>query len=549
MPKVRVTIKLSGKKKTLSLSGINKFSADSFIKEDQHFLLLMNGVCLSFKSLKLEDNFKYIVDLYQNEGDEFFRSLRGCFCGLLWDKKQNKWLIFTNHLGDQKLYYSLAGENIIIGSQVIDVVQDRKAFNAGSSLSLIAAYQLLTYGYFEGEISIVHEVKRLTAGRYLLICNGQLAEKEYYNIDNQPHDGLTMSDCIDGVDEFFQKAIKAQFDKDLLYGYEHIAAMSGGLDCRMTNWVANKMGYNDITNYTFSQYGYLDMTLAHEMSTYLGHDWLFKSLDKGNYLKKIDEVVEVINGQTSFGSSAHGAAMAHIINFDKFGINHSGQLGDVTIGTYNPTNAYAPAKSIKAVSSRLLERCRLDLDSYKNAELANYRIRGFNGILTGNFVSQPFTETLSPFLDVDFLNFSLSIPVKYRAYHRLYKQWILKKYPDAASFKWESTNAKIADKYVVLRGKQVPVKHLLRFIYEGVMYNIGIPVNAGHSKKNMNPFEYWMNENEALRSVFFNYFNTHIDLLSDTLLKKDCRLMFENGSATEKMQVLTLLSVVKQMEL
>lgn len=56
----------------------------------------------------------------------------------------------------------------------------------------------------------------------------------------------------------FKNAIKRAFEKDLEYGYKHLVALSGGLDSRMTAWVAHTMGYTNMLNYTFSQTDYLD---------------------------------------------------------------------------------------------------------------------------------------------------------------------------------------------------------------------------------------------------------------------------------------------------
>ena len=42
------------------------------------------------------------------------------------------------------------------------------------------------------------------------------------------------------------------------------------------------------------------------------------------------------------------------------------------------------------------------------------------------------------------------------------------------------------------------------------------------------------------------YYIDHINLIEDTELLKDCKMLFKEGTVTEKMQVLTLLSFIKQ---
>ena len=173
--------------------------------------------------------------------------------------------------------------------------------------------------------------------------------------------------------------------------------------------------------------------------------------------------------------------------------------------------------------------------------MADFYVRGLNGILIGNTVKQQYTEVASPFLNLDFLQFCLSIPLEKRAYHGIYKKWILAKYPEAAKFKWEAIDAKISDKSIRYRGKVIPVRALPKFIIEGVFYKLGMPINGINSKNNMNPYKYWLKTNQSLKQHFDKYFNDYLDVIRDTELKKDSEKLYKTGNAVSKMQVLSLL--------
>ena len=80
------------------------------------------------------------------------------------------------------------------------------------------------------------------------------------------------------------------------YGYNHICSLSGGLDSRMTAIVAHEMGYDQQLNITFSQSDYLDETIAKQIASDYGHNWMFKSLDNGIFLFDIDSCSFLING-------------------------------------------------------------------------------------------------------------------------------------------------------------------------------------------------------------------------------------------------------------
>ncbi len=58
-----------------------------------------------------------------------------------------------------------------------------------------------------------------------------------------------------------------EFDKDIEYGYKHLVSLSGGLDSRMTTYVANDLGYGDsIVNLTFSKTNYVDEQTAKDIA-------------------------------------------------------------------------------------------------------------------------------------------------------------------------------------------------------------------------------------------------------------------------------------------
>ncbi len=552
MAKFSITLNKIDNSFSAELSNNSKFYADAFIQEDEKYFLLMNGVNLSYTSIEKAENFRKTINLYKKKGDDFFNVFRGSFCGALLDKEKNKWIIFNNHIGDQKIFYATTSKNILINSDVFNLSQELKP-ECKQDLNINASYQLLSLGYFIEDETLSIQIKRLTAGKYIIYENNHFSINSYYSIDNTPNNKLTEKECLNKIDTLFRNAINLEYKKDLMYGYNHIASMSGGLDCRMNNWVAREMGYNNITNITFAQYGSLDMILAHQMSSFLKNEWIFKALDNGSFLKNIDEQVYITNATVNGIGSSHALSALKLIDFLNFGVLHSGQVGDVIISSFlSPSNSYSKfdIKKIKTLSKKLTYKINLEqVSSYKNNEIANMYIRAFNGALTGNLTTQVFTEVASPFLDIDFLNFCMSIPVELRAYHNLYKKWIIKKYPKAAQFKWENINAKITTPTLPIRGKTVPLNHLLKFIIEGIFYNIGKPINNTYNKKTMNPYNYWLKSNIVLQQNIENYFKEHIDLISHKELKKDCEDLFTNGQANEKMAVLTLLSAIKQLGL
>lgn len=261
------------------------------------------------------------------------------------------------------------------------------------------------------------------------------------------------------------------------------------------------------------------------------------------------EVIKVTGGVSIFSGLAHGYSTINMINFDKYGLFHSGQLGDVTIGSYIKEKTHnkfiCPDKYASALFINKLPK-EFSLD-YENQEQFLYLNRGLNGVLTGNIPTQQYTETISPFLDIDFLNFCLKIPIKFRRHHKIYRKWVMKKYPQAAQFKWESINAKLNEPRIIFRRKYIPIKRFPEFAIKNILLKLGVSnLKTGNNSFHMNPFGYWYRTMPEVREYFCNYFASEINLIYDNELRGDCIKMFKEGNVTEKMQVLTLLSAYKQ---
>lgn len=530
---------------------IKKFEHDKVFIEDDEYITITEGVILN--SLKLIEKYKTntlrntIVKMYEINGDTFFDEFKGSFSGLLYDKRKDKWIIYTNHYGDKQIFYTKAKDKIIFGSEINYLVNYMRNNNIKYQLDTIGVYFLLTYGFMLEDYTLFKEIKKLNAGKYIKIENNNFEILTYYEIDNTPIYSPSASsdeEIIENIDKLFRNAVKLEFEKDKEYNYKHVVTLSGGLDSRISTWVAHDLGYVEQLNVTFSQTDYLDETIAKEIARDLKHEWLFKALDNGNYLKNFEEMIKLNSGNFLYSGNAHVNNFVCTFNFDSYGLYHSGQLGDVILGTYysseNSKKSYIPGDG--AYSKKLI---RVDEEKYLkynyiNEEIFKFYNRGFNGIFQGALPVQNYSEISSPFLDVDFFNYCLKIPLKYRYNHRIYFKWILKKYPSAAKYKWEAINGKITEKIYNIMGYKTTLKSLPIKAYDKIFHKSSL-----NTKRNMNPINYWYKNNNDLREFFLNTFNENISLISDKELKNDCQILFKEGNITEKAQVLTFLGTYK----
>lgn len=536
---------------------LNKFLGDKVFEEREKSIIITEGVILN--KLQLMEKYglqtfpQTIEYMYANNGETFFDEFRGSFSGGYFDKEKGIWLFYTNQIGDKPLFYYKGGNNMIAASSVNYIIEVLKSMGISYSINEKAVYDVLTYGFMasgKGNDTLVEGVLRLKAGtclkydtrqnktefiRYRLFTNTKLL-----------NENLTEDDIIEELDVRFREAVALEFEKDKEYGYISLASLSGGLDSRMTTWVAKRLNY-DMLNVTFSQNGYLDEKIAKKIVSYLGNEWIFKSLDDAKFLKDIDNIIEMNYGLSQYMGISHGNSLGKYLNFDNIGIWHTGQLGDVIIGSYSQADTgYKPIKEIKRANSTFLaDRIdRSNFNEYENEEMFILYTRGL-GILCSQLAHTNYTEMMSPFLDVDFLEFCLSIPLKFREGEKLYQRWVIKKYPDAAGFKWERINSKITDPEFIRKLNQIrqrgPYK-LARIL--------GLKFKKLDLYSSMNPLNYWYATNRDVREFMDNYFHNGMkELHVSNLLRTDMVNMYEKGNVMEKTQVLTAISGIRRYQL
>jgi asparagine synthase (glutamine-hydrolysing) len=536
---------------------INKFLNDKLFQENEKFIIITEGVILNSKDLmeKYQKNdFELtVLEMVQRNPVDFFKEFRGSFSGLVYDKQSDCLQIYTDHIGSKQVFYSQTDKGFCFGSEINFLIEFYKNNGLRYSLDVTGAYFLLSFGYMLEDYTLFKELKKLKPGHYLKFQNGTFEITQYFRLNNTPDYNLSEEEIVNKTDSLFRIAISRQFEKDNEYGYKHLTSLSAGLDSRMTTWVANDMGYGkDIVNMTFSQTNYWDENTPKAITIELKHEWIFKSLDNGLCLYSIEPMVKITSGGALYSGNPHEKSMLDLINTQLFGIMHSGQIGETIISAYwrSFKNDIFSTLQDWAYSKDLLKRLNLNIlkGTYENEEMFLLYGRAFAGTNQGLLMSQESLETCSPFYDVEFMNFCLTIPLKLRFGHYIYYKWVVTKYPGAAKYPHNEGGKITSKKHLWIRigNRYIKSNGLPKRIWNYLLRKAGFTKSKISTKNHMNPFNYWYETNQEVKSYMDSYYQTNINRLSEyPELQKDCINMYENYTVIEKTQVLTLLAVMK----
>lgn len=441
---------------------LDKFMDDKAFSQSEDGLVVVEGYLLNKRSLLEKYQVGTVAELamamYRREGDIFFAQFRGCFSGILYDRKEDKWLVYTNQTGESPVFYALYDEGFYAGSQMTYVLEALDKAGHDLHLDEDSAYQLLTFAFMERDNTIAQEIKRLRAGMYLRVVKGKAEVREYHRFHKHPERfaGYSDEELIEEIEKAFRHAVEQEYEKDEEYGLEHLADMSGGLDSRMSMWLAHELKPRKLQLLTVSKANYLDEKIAKKIAMYWKDELLIKPLDDMRFMYDIDEVIQMTSGTILYTIITAVGRMLESMNIRRYGLEHTGIFGDGVMGSYykqasditndRPTGRY---------SERLVHRLDKEKSDAYHSQFDEHEIyvlytRAFQGIAGSNMVRKQYTETAAPYADVELFQLCVDIPAEKRIDHYIYKKWILAKHPEAAGFTWEKIRARINDPSIVL---------------------------------------------------------------------------------------------------
>lgn len=470
------------------------------------------------------------------------RPLRGTYYGAYGDHAGGVWTFFADHIGGKGLFYYANARTLIVSSSVAAVAREMEAAGVRTTLDREAAYALLTYGYCVDALLPVAGVKQLRAGRYLTceLATGQVGpEQIYYAIPTSPSFPGTFDEAAEQLDEVFARAIERAFARDAVAGLRHAVTLSGGLDSRLVTLVAHELGYVDQLNLTFSNTGSLDEQTPRRIAADLGHEWMFKSLDGGHYIRPIEALSRLLEGRCVIHGAAHVTSLLSRLDWSDLGMLHTGQNGDVIVGRRIVRAPGEHMLGVGAYDATLLHRLRDYRPDVGFADPQQYLFanRFFRGNGASMAAPQALTEVYAPYNDVDVLDLCLSLPDDYRAHHRLYFAWIKRFRPWADRYVWGRNKSKPSARSVRLGTH----RYTLRQLADRAV--AALP--GGSTRGAMHPIDHYYATNDRLRRELDGYLAGHLDLLEDPELRADAEQFYRKGSTKNKLQVVSLLAAAK----
>jgi asparagine synthase (glutamine-hydrolysing) len=184
-------------------------------------IVSIDGIILNLKELLIKGNSDnlsaLIMKALQGKPVIFPLKFLGSFQGFVYLGKENKLILFTDHIGSRPIFYFHdKTENIFIfSSNFLNLVKIMQYLGYIPHLNMEAAYCLLTFGHMLGDLTLVEGVKRLPPGSILIYHNGELLINQYYLLSNNPPISDSEEECVHKIAGKIAKAVYMEYTKDL----------------------------------------------------------------------------------------------------------------------------------------------------------------------------------------------------------------------------------------------------------------------------------------------------------------------------------------------
>ncbi|MGI8639188.1 MAG: asparagine synthase (glutamine-hydrolyzing), partial [Pyrinomonadaceae bacterium] len=264
--------------------------------EDKSIVAVMNGELYNFREVradlekrghKFETNTdtEILPHLYEEYGEAMLEHLNGMFAFALWDKRRRKLLIARDRFGEKPLYYGVFDGVLVFASEP-KVLLENPAVNA--EINLDALRQYLSFDYVPAPHSIYKNIYKLPAAHLLILENGEIKTRRYWNLSWQKNGGnprvskgvgfdaltnvrasaLNFEKAAEELRKLLADAVRMRLVSDVPLGI----LLSGGVDSSTVAAFATQFSTEKVKTFSigFEEDSFDESEFAREVAAHLG---------------------------------------------------------------------------------------------------------------------------------------------------------------------------------------------------------------------------------------------------------------------------------------
>ena len=201
--------------------------------EDGTVWIVFNGEIYNYQELRAfltakghifrtHTDTEVIVHLYEEFGVGCLEKLRGMFAFAIWDERQRSLLLARDRVGIKPLYYWTSSKSVVFASEIKAILADPEV---QPEIYPEMVDRFLTFFYLPGEETLIRNLHKLAPGSYLLVKNGIVQAKQYWDLEFAAAP-QSFESAKKRLIEILEESVQLHMISDVPVGF----LLSGGVD-------------------------------------------------------------------------------------------------------------------------------------------------------------------------------------------------------------------------------------------------------------------------------------------------------------------------------
>lgn len=246
----------------LSIIDLSPLAHQPMSNEDGSLWIVFNGEIYNFLDLKKDlikrghifrsySDTEVILHLYEEEGPECVKKLRGMFAFAVWNDKDRSLFLARDRVGKKPLFYYSDSNCLIFASEIKAILQDR---TVKKKPDFTAIHHYLTYQSVPSPFSAFEGIKKLPPAHYLLCKDGRIDVKRYWKLSYLPKFSVKTKVAEKELEaelmERLNEAVRLRLISDVPLG----AFLSGGMDSSVVVALMSRMMKEPVKTFSIGFY-------------------------------------------------------------------------------------------------------------------------------------------------------------------------------------------------------------------------------------------------------------------------------------------------------
>ena len=279
--------------KTKDFSIINCYDDHDMLPRNEKVKIIFNGNIYNENKLKekyrvddIVSTNKFLLHLYNINGETFLNELEGCFCILIYDEIENTVFGGTDIFGSCAMYY-LYNEKCFSVSNLVNMIINYTSYKFKVNNTRVSNF--FTFGFMPEDETLFSEIKKVTPGTYFVYKNGKLRFKKYNKLTLIPDDTMTLEIASTKLRSAIKESV---FDH--VYDSEVGSFLSGGIDSSYLVKETSLIKTLKTFSAGYNENKYNEITSAKEFSNNLGLENYEKIITSEEYFSNTKNIINFL---------------------------------------------------------------------------------------------------------------------------------------------------------------------------------------------------------------------------------------------------------------